>query len=166
MGQVGTRAVALGPIYRTACAAQWASEDYMSHRFMVLQVIHQPMRAVPLHVHACRCTSRDLPHYFFMFILAQAIMRARCSKFAPRIYSAITRFAPWLCGASLKLLALTTPGITPWRWWMKHRYQMPSAGSHSRKMEGIWHSRRSLCSSHPLSTRMGVVHTSTISGVR
>ena len=39
---------------------------------MVLQVIHQPMRAVPLHVHACRCTFSDLPHYFVMFILSQA----------------------------------------------------------------------------------------------
>ena len=97
---------------------------------------------------------------------ASHAIRARCSKFAPRIYFAITRFAAWLCGASLKLLALTITGITPWHRWMKQGYHMPSGGTHSLKMEGIWHSGRSLCSSHPLSTRMGVVHSSTTSGVR
>ena len=121
------------------------------------------------YIHAM-CMHADAHLVIFRIIFScsscRKLMRARCSKFVPRIYFAITRFAPWLCGASLKLLALTTPGITPWHWWMKHRYQMPSGGSHSLKMEGIWHSRRSLCSSHPLSTRMGVVHASTTSGVR
>ena len=113
----------------------------------------QDTRGAYSHPHrSVQPSSQDAYIFFHVHFGASHAIRARCSKFAPRIYFAITRFAPWLCGASLKLLALTTPGITPWHRWMKHRYQMPSGGSHSRKMEGIWHSRRSLTGSHPIST--------------
>ena len=116
---------------------------------MLLPVIRQPMRTVPhacaliLHVHIytlhhpCRifsCSSWRKP------------IRPRCSNFGPWIYFAITRFAPWL---SLKLLALTLDSRMTSGYQM--RYQLPNSGSHSLKMQGIWHSRTRLTSPHPIS---------------
>ena len=113
----------------------------------------QDTRGAYRHPHrSVQPSAQDAYIFFHVHFSASHAIRAGCSKFTPRIYFAITRFAPWLgCGASMKLLALTTPckrcitKNSDW-WWIKSNYQMPNGGIHSPKMEGIWHSGRSLSS--------------------
>ena len=50
MGQVGSRAIALGPIEQHELHSGHPKINCMSHRLMLLPVIRQPMRTVP---HAC-----------------------------------------------------------------------------------------------------------------
>ena len=81
----------------------------------------QDTRGAYSHPHrSVQPSSQDAYIFFHDHFGASHAIRARCSKFAPRIYFAITRFAPWLCGASLKLLALTTHSrMTKWLGWIK-----------------------------------------------
>ena len=115
----------------------------------------QDTRGAYSHPHrSVQPSSQDAYIFFHAHFGASHAIRARCSKFAPRIYFAITRFAPWL---SLKLLALTSYSRIKSGYQM--RYQLdPSAGSHSLKMQGKWHSRRSLSSAHPISPQVVDAH--------